>query len=83
MARAHAALEAISDEQDAAFEAAARADPDNPPAEDLFARRGRPRSENPKQPVTIRLDADVISHFKKGGKGWQTRINDALRKYVK
>ncbi len=39
---------------------------------------GRPRLAQPKQAVKIRLDAEVISHFKAGGDGWQTRINDVL-----
>ena len=42
--------------------------------------RGRPPSETTKAPVTIRLDADLVAHFKAGGKGWQSRINAALRK---
>jgi len=33
-----------------------------------------------KQPVTLRLDADVLAWFKKRGRGYQTRINRALRK---
>jgi uncharacterized protein (DUF4415 family) len=33
-----------------------------------------------KQRVTIMLDRDVIEHFKADGKGWQTRVNAALRK---
>jgi uncharacterized protein (DUF4415 family) len=33
-----------------------------------------------KRRVTIMLDPDVIEHFKAGGKGWQTRMNAALRK---
>ena len=38
--------------------------------------------------ITIRLDADVIEHFKKivhkaGGGNYQTLINDALREYIK
>jgi uncharacterized protein (DUF4415 family) len=33
-----------------------------------------------KRRVTIMLDPDVIEHFKAGGKGWQTRVNTALRK---
>ena len=45
-----------------------------------LVRRGRPKSDNPKQPVSIRLDPDVIDWFKRSGEGWQTRINDALRK---
>jgi uncharacterized protein (DUF4415 family) len=32
-----------------------------------------------KQPVTLRLDADVLAWFKKQGRGYQTRINRALR----
>lgn len=45
-------------------------------------RRGRPRAAHPKVSTTIRLDADVLDHFKAGGKGWQTRINAALRKAI-
>ncbi len=41
---------------------------------------GRPKLERPKQPVSIRLDQDVIEHFKSGGEGWQSRMNEALRK---
>ena len=54
------------------------------PAENwIHARRGelyRPR----KQPVTIRLDADVLSWFKEhtGGAGYQTEINRVLRHHV-
>jgi uncharacterized protein (DUF4415 family) len=33
-----------------------------------------------KQLVSLRLDPDVIAHFKAQGAGWQTRINKALRK---
>lgn len=40
---------------------------------------GRPRSDNPKQPISIRLDQDVIAKFKATGPGWQSRINEALR----
>ena len=45
-----------------------------------LVRRGRPRADNPKQPVSLRLDRDVIDWFKRKGEGWQTRINDELRK---
>ncbi len=40
---------------------------------------GRPRSSNPKVPVSLRLDPDVLVKFKATGPGWQTRINDALQ----
>jgi uncharacterized protein (DUF4415 family) len=45
-------------------------------------RRGRPPLEHPKQAVKLRLDADVLSAFRKSGSGWQTRINDTLRAAV-
>jgi uncharacterized protein (DUF4415 family) len=32
-----------------------------------------------KKAVTLRLDADVLAWFKKPGRGYQTRINRALR----
>jgi uncharacterized protein (DUF4415 family) len=35
-----------------------------------------------KKPVTLRLDADVLAWFKKLGRGYQTRINRALRKVM-
>jgi uncharacterized protein (DUF4415 family) len=35
-----------------------------------------------KQQVTLRLDAKILAHFKAGGRGWQTRINDALKRIV-
>lgn len=44
---------------------------------------GRPKSEVTKQPVSLRLDPEIIAHFKAGGEGWQTRINAVLSKYVK
>lgn len=42
--------------------------------------RGRPPAEGNKEAVSIRLDRDVIDAFKGDGAGWQTRMNDALRK---
>jgi uncharacterized protein (DUF4415 family) len=35
----------------------------------------------PKQPVALRLDADVVDWFRSSGKGYQTRINAVLRSY--
>ncbi|THD45583.1 MAG: hypothetical protein E7774_07695 [Bradyrhizobium sp.] len=43
-------------------------------------KRGRPPIEHPKVSTTIRLDADVLEAFKAKGAGWQSRINDALRR---
>lgn len=45
--------------------------------------RGRPKSKNPKRPVSIRLDPDVLAHFRRAGRGWQSRINATLRKVAK
>ena len=78
--RASASLATISDSEDALLTEAAEADLDNPPAADLMRRRGRPPIEDPKRAVKLRLDAEVVDRFKAGGKGWQTRMNDALRK---
>jgi len=41
---------------------------------------GRPKSDDPKQVITIRLDRDVIDRLKAKGAGWQTRVNTILRK---
>ena len=35
-----------------------------------------------KKPITVRIDADVLAWFKKDGRRYQTRINDALRKVM-
>lgn len=51
---------------------------------DRFAKanvqRGRPKADVTKVSTTIRLDPDIIAAFKAQGSGWQSRINDALRK---
>ena len=51
---------------------------------DKFAKakvqRGRPKADVTKVSTTIRLDPDIIAAFKAQGSGWQSRINDALRK---
>lgn len=41
--------------------------------------RGRPKAVAVKEPVKIRLDADVLMALRASGDGWQTRINDTLR----
>lgn len=43
---------------------------------------GRPKAENPKMAVSLRLDPEVVSRFKAEGPGWQTRMNEALRQAV-
>jgi uncharacterized protein (DUF4415 family) len=48
-----------------------------------LVRRGRPPSPARKHAVSLRLDPDVIAHFRRSGSGWQSRINTALRKVAK
>jgi uncharacterized protein (DUF4415 family) len=65
-----------------------RSDSDNPPwSEEMLGppvlKRGRGPQKTPtKVLTTVRLDADVIAFFKAQGRGYQTRINDELRKVV-
>jgi uncharacterized protein (DUF4415 family) len=61
-------------------------DPDDAPEldDEWFAkadviRKGRPPGSD-KDAVSLRLDRAVIDHFRGQGAGWQTRINEALRK---
>ena len=70
--------------------AAARRDPDAQPltARQLksmvpFSRvRGRPKSTNPKQLVSVRYSPEVIEFFRATGAGWQSRMDEVLRAHV-
>ena len=55
---------------------------DIPPLEPEFWENAVLQIPQKKQPVTIRLDADVLTWFKSQGKGYQTRINAVLRTYM-
>lgn len=46
----------------------------------VHVRRGRKPDPNAKQLLTLRLDPQVIEYFRSTGEGWQTRMNEALRK---
>lgn len=76
--------------EDAAITAAAMSDPDAVPFTNAqwvevkpLVRRGRPLGSGTKTQITLRLDADVVDKFKASGDGWQTRINDALKSWVR
>lgn len=76
--------------EEAAINAGIAADPDaRELTDEEIARlkpmplRGRPRAENPKVHTGLRLDAEVLDAFKAGGRGWQTRINEALKDWLK
>jgi uncharacterized protein (DUF4415 family) len=44
---------------------------------------GRPKIDKPKVAVSIRLDQNVVEHFRAAGAGWQSRINAALAEVIK
>jgi uncharacterized protein (DUF4415 family) len=50
---------------------------------DKLVRRGRPKSDSPKEALSLRLDPDVIAYYRATGPGWQSRINETLRKAAK
>lgn len=71
-------------------------DPDDaPPLTDAFfakaeikdgarlVRRGRPPLAEAKRRVTLRLDPDLLDRLRASGPGWQTRVNKALRDWLK
>jgi len=77
-----------SDEEDLVIKAGISADPDTrefTQAEfrQLRPMRGRPVGSGKKVQMTVRFDTDVIEAFKSAGDGWQTRMNDALKDWVK
>ena len=49
---------------------------------ETLVQRGRPKGAD-KISTTIRFDADVLAAFKQDGPGWQTRMNQALRDWLK
>lgn len=77
----------MSPEEDASINAGIAADMDTYElSKDEFKqlkRVGRPKSASPKIALTVRYDADIIEAFKAGGEGWQTRMNSALRDWLR
>ncbi|MFZ4538666.1 BrnA antitoxin family protein [Propionivibrio sp.] len=51
--------------------------------EKLANRRRGPSRSPTKVPTTIRFDADVLAALKASGKGWQTRVNEAVKDWLK
>ena len=76
--------------EDRAITAAAKSDPDALPLTPkqlkamvpMRALRGRPKSETTKLLVSVRYSPEVVAYFKSTGKGWQSRMDGVLRKYV-
>lgn len=53
------------------------------PATGTLTRMGRPPLRDAaKKQVTLRIDSEVVEAFRAGGAGWQSRINEVLRKAV-
>ncbi|MDQ0472641.1 BrnA antitoxin family protein [Labrys wisconsinensis] len=81
-----ASAEAVTPEEEAAIQAGIAADPDTFEwTEQHFAKARRfrgPQKEPRKVLVSLRLDATVIERFKAVGPGWQSRMNEVLRKAV-
>ena len=78
--------EAVSDNPPITKEDMKRAKPFKEALPELYESiqrsRGRPKVDNPKEAVTLRLDPDVVAKFKANGKNWRANMNDALRKAV-
>jgi uncharacterized protein (DUF4415 family) len=65
---------------DAEIEKMAASDPDHPPLDAEFWRMvDRPPR---KEAISIKLDNDVLAFFRKQGRGYQTRINAVLRRFM-
>jgi uncharacterized protein (DUF4415 family) len=77
-------------QEDKLITAAAKSDPDAQPLTPkqlaamvpMRALRGRPKSDNAKQLVSVRYSPEVLAYFKSTGEGWQSRMDGALREYV-
>ena len=54
-----------------------------PVAKEMLKPRGRPRGAHPKERINIRLSYEVVTHFKSLDDGWQTRIDAALKDWVR
>ncbi|MDO5675295.1 MAG: BrnA antitoxin family protein [bacterium] len=49
-----------------------------------IAHRARGKQKRPvKEQLTLRFDADIVAAFRTTGPGWQTRMNNALRQWLK
>ena len=47
-----------------------------------LVRRGRPAGTAKKTQTTVRISNNVLTYFRASGPGWQTRMDEALKKYV-
>lgn len=73
-------FKALTDEE---VERLALDDPDAGAIPSGFWDEARPVEAETKEQITLRLDPDVLRHFRSQGKGYQSRINAVLKSYVK
>ena len=79
-----------TEQEDKRIRASAKADPDAQPLTPkqlkamipLRVLRGRPKTANAKQLVSVRYSPEVLEYFKGTGEGWQSRMDSVLRQYV-
>lgn len=77
--------------EDRAITVAAERDPDAKPLTarqlkamvPMKALRGRPKSETIKLLVSVRYSLEVIAYFRSTGEGWQSDMDEVLRKRVR
>ena|SRR5680860_1495067 len=74
-----ARVDAMTEEE---LEAAIASDPDEPKEWEYDWDNVIVGIPGSKQQITLRIDGDIIDWFKAAGKGYQTRINTVLRRYV-
>jgi uncharacterized protein (DUF4415 family) len=48
-----------------------------------LVQRGRPKISNPKVLLSIRYSQEVVEYFRSTGDGWQTRMDEALKEWLK
>jgi uncharacterized protein (DUF4415 family) len=74
-------------EEDEAINRGITADPDTYELNTADFKRmkkiGRPKAEVTKERITIRLSPDVLERFRATGSGWQTKVDAALRDWLK
>ena len=75
-----ARIEAMTDDE---VERSIANDPDWQGLEDIDWSKAEIIEPVAKQAISIRLDQDVLEHFKQGGPGYQSRINAVLKSYVR
>ncbi len=82
----------LTDSEEADIQRMIASDPDNPEITDEQAGnrlsfadamkrgRGRPKLENARQAVTLRLDPETIARFQASGEDWRSRMVEVLDK---